>query len=47
MLLILIPDFDIYRLLHMDASLKNISTVSFGMHVQFVTFKLQTRLLLR
>ena len=44
MLFILIPDIGIYKLLHMDATLKNVSTASFGTRVRLVTSNLQTRL---
>jgi len=47
MLFILIPDVDIYKLLHMDKPLKNVSTASFGTRVRLVTSELQTRLHLR
>jgi len=47
MLFILIPDVDIYKLLHMDAPLKNVSTASFGTRARLVTSELQNRLLFR
>jgi len=47
MLFILIPDIGIYKLLHMDTPLKNVSTASFDTRVWLVTSKLQTRLSLR
>jgi len=45
MLFILIPDVHIYKLLHMNAPLKKVSTVSFGTQGQLVTSELQNRLL--